>query len=288
MTPRTCYGHTSDGPWEPLEKHLEDVADRARAFADALRAADWGEATLDLPQELRAKLEEILDTTSTDAIALAMKRGAPLWTDDLGLQRLLLELDAGVRTVWTQVVMRAAMDRSRISEETYQQLLGRLLDRGYAFTRLSAAEMVAILRFADWRTDRGPGEALIRMVCEIALMNPHNRFITALLFKGVWSECPRRERSKAIIVSILERIGRERSPEMLASFIYRFRGVRRSAVDRRSWVLGSTGAANEHRSVRRLDPFSDRHGRTLKRFLRSWRSRDGEFKPTRIRYPRKR
>lgn len=43
MTPRTCYGHTSDGPWEPLEHHLEKVADLARSFADALRAPDWGE-----------------------------------------------------------------------------------------------------------------------------------------------------------------------------------------------------------------------------------------------------
>ncbi len=36
-----------------------------------------GEATLDLPNELRARLEELLDHTSTDAVALAIKRGAP-------------------------------------------------------------------------------------------------------------------------------------------------------------------------------------------------------------------
>lgn len=246
-----------------------------------------GEATLDLPKELKEKLEEFLDATSIDAVALAMKRGAPLWTDDLGLQRLLVEFGGGIRTVWTQAVMRAAMDRARISEGTYQQILGRLLDRGYAFTRLSAAEMVAVLRHANWRIDSGPGEALIRVVCGVALMNPHNRFITALFLKGVWMECPQRKRAKAIIVAVLDKIGRERSQTMLAAFIYRFRGLRRTAVDRKSWVMGSAGTEDGERSARyvayTLAPFSDQDGRALKRFLRSWRSRDGEFKPTRIR-----
>ncbi len=246
-----------------------------------------GEATLDLPKELKEKLGEFLDTTSIDAVAFAIKRGAPLWTDDLGLQRLLMEIGASVRTVWTQAVFRAAMDRSRISEETYEQVLGRLLDRGYAFTRLSAAEMVAVLRHANWRTDRGPGQALIRVVCGVALMHPHNRFITALFLKGVWTECPRREWAKAIIVAVLDEIGRERSQTMLAAFIYRFRGIHSTAVDRKSWVVGSAGKEDGGRSARRvrytLDPFSDPDGRALKRFLRSWRSRDGACRPTRAR-----
>lgn len=249
-----------------------------------------GEATLDLSKELREKLEEFLDSTSTDAVALALKRGAPLWTDDLGLQRLLVELGAGVRAVWTQAVFRTAMERSRIGEDTYERVLARLLDRGYAFTRLSAAEMVAVIRHANWQTDRGAGEALIRAVCGAALMNPHNRFITALFIKGVWTECPRREWAKAIIVSILDKIGRERSQTMLAAFIYRFRGLRRTEVDRKSWVVGSAGTKDGSRSARRvrytLDPFSDPDGRALKRFLRSWRSRDGECRPTRSRAQR--
>lgn len=247
-----------------------------------------GEATVDLPKGLRKKLEEFLDATSTDAVALAIKRGAPLWTDDLGLQRLVLELGAGVRTVWTQAVFRAAMDRSRIGEDMYEQILARLLDRGYAFTRLSAAEMVAILRHANWQTDRGAGEALIRAVCGAALINPHNRFITALFIKGVWTECPQREWAKAIIVSVLDKVGRERSKTMLAAFIYRSRGFQRTGLDRKSWVVRSAGTQDAGRSARRVrytfDPFSDDDGRSLKRFLRSWRSRDGEFRPRQTRH----
>lgn len=248
-----------------------------------------GEATLDLPREMREKLQEFLDATSTDAVALALKCGVPLWTDDLGLQRLLLELGASIRTVWTQAVMRVAMDGSRISQNTYEQVLGRLIDHGYAFTRLSAAEMIAILRHADWETNRGPGAALMNVASGAALMNPHNRFITALFIKGVWTECPQQELAKRIIVSILESVGREESKEALAAFIYRFRGVRRAAVDRRSRLLGGAGRKRGHGSAPRVayifDPFSDE--RSLKQFLRSWRSGDGEFKPPRPRRRRK-
>lgn len=250
-----------------------------------------GECVLDLPKELKEKLEKILDTTSADAVAIAIKRGSPLWTDDLGLQQLVVEFGVDVSTVWTQSVMRVAMDRSLISENHYNQILGRLLDCGYEFTRLSADEMVAVLQHANWQVDHGPGEALIRNICEVALMNVHNQFITALFIKDVWTKCPHKKRAKAIIVSILEKIGRRHSQVMLASFIYRFRGIRQTAIDPVSWASGSAGTVDGNRKARRvdytLDPFADRQSRSLKRFLRSWRSRSNEFKPNKTRFGRK-
>jgi tetratricopeptide (TPR) repeat protein len=246
-----------------------------------------GEATLDLSPELREKLNKVLDQTSIDAVAIAMKRGAPLWTDDFGLEQLLVNLGARVRFVWTQAVMRAALERVRISEGIYEQILGRLLDSGYAFTRLSAAEMLAVLRHANWRIEGGSGEALIRVVCDVALMNPHNRFITAMFLKGVWRECPRREWAKAIIVAVLNKIGRARSQTMLAEFIYRFRKLQGTWFDRKSWVMASSGAGVRNRTARHVryafDPFGDPEDRALKRFLRAWRSRDGECTPARSR-----
>lgn len=208
-----------------------------------------------------------------------------MWTDDLGLEQLLESLGVRVRFAWTQAVMRAALARARISQGTYEQVLGRLLDRGYAFTRLSAADMVAVLRDANWRIESGSGEALIRVVCDVALMNPHNRFITAMFLKGLWKECPCRESAKAIIVAVLDKIGRERSQTMLAAFIYRFRKLQGTWFDRKSWVMASSGAGVSNRTARHVryafDPFGDPEDRALKRFLRAWRSRDGECTPAR-------
>jgi HD superfamily phosphohydrolase YqeK len=40
------YAHSLEGEppekWQPLEKHLKNVAERARLFADAFGAGDWG------------------------------------------------------------------------------------------------------------------------------------------------------------------------------------------------------------------------------------------------------
>lgn len=248
-----------------VESSPEEVAaevsriERVIQFVQSHCEVVGGAATLRLPKGLKKKLDEYLDTTSIDAVAIAKDRDATLWTDDLGLQRVLDELGADVSVVWTQAVCRAARDKSRISADRYEQILGRLVDRGYVFTRLSAGEMVAILSQADWQTDRGLGAAIISVVSDVALVNPHNRLIVAIFILGVWTECPRRERAKEIIVSVLDKVGRERSQIMLARFIFRF--------------------PNE----RGLNLFNDHTGRALKRFLRSWRSRDGEFKSRRSR-----
>ncbi|MCA9289322.1 MAG: SIR2 family protein [Phycisphaerales bacterium] len=239
-----------------------------------------GEAALDLPREMRERLAEYLDVTSMDAVAIAISRNAVLWTDDLGLQRVLTELGATNRSVWTQVVFRSALDRSRITPIAYANVLARLIDHGYVFTRFTAEEAVGLLRSVDWKAERGMGEALVRVICESALTNPHNALITGMIFKRVWTDCPRTDRAKAIITSVLARTGGR-----LARWLYRFPGVRVSAVDRRAWVAGSTGTTRGLGAVARMDvnwhPFKDPAGRALKRFLRSWRSRDGECKPER-------
>ncbi|MBW1950860.1 MAG: hypothetical protein JRJ18_15220 [Deltaproteobacteria bacterium] len=40
------YAHSLEGrpaeDWQPLEEHLKNVAEKARLFADAFRAGDWG------------------------------------------------------------------------------------------------------------------------------------------------------------------------------------------------------------------------------------------------------
>jgi CRISPR-associated endonuclease/helicase Cas3 len=43
---RKYYAHTLEGrppsEWQPLEKHLKNVAKMAKGFADRFKAGDWG------------------------------------------------------------------------------------------------------------------------------------------------------------------------------------------------------------------------------------------------------
>jgi tetratricopeptide (TPR) repeat protein len=273
QTPRGLIGLNQEKLffWEPSpEEAAREVAriERVIQFVHSHCQVVGGASTLDLPNELKSKMDTFLDHTAIDAVSLAIKRNAPLWTDDLGLHHLLAEFGANIRTVWTQFVMRVALEHSRISEDTYVRLLARLLHRGYEFTRLSQSEMVAVLNISNWRTDRGPGEALIRVVCRVARMNHFNQIIVALFIKALWSACPRRDQAKKIIVSILEGIGRKQSQNNFAAFIYK-------KLSRLSLM------APNGQPLPNL--FNDHEGRKLKRFLRSWRSRCGEFKPAGVR-----
>jgi tetratricopeptide (TPR) repeat protein/NAD-dependent SIR2 family protein deacetylase len=272
---------------EETAREVEHL-DRVVTFIQAHCEVVGGEATLDLPADLHEKLGEVLDTASIDAVALAVKRGAPLWTDDLGLQQLLPEFDVRVSTVWTQAVIRAAHDSGRLSIDRLHQLQAALLDNGYSFTRLSANDAIGVLRSVKWRIDRGAGKALVQMACDVALMNRHNALIAASLLKKIWGQCPRRADAKHIVLSVIEGVGGGQRSKVFASWICHFRPVRRIVRVHSSPLAeraGVTDATSRPRDVPiAFDPFCDNTGRSLKRFLRAWRSRDGEFRPRAVRF----
>jgi len=229
---------------EVLERVLRFISDHCEVVG--------GEATLDLPADLRKQLQKMLGEAATDAVALSKKRNGILWTDDLGLQVLASQANLGVASVWTQAVLAASRGSGRISAAEYTLYVGRLIERGYGFTRLTARDFTDLVRSTGWRADTPLAVAVIRMAKDVALLNLHNTLIMALAFVLIWQECPRRRLARDLIVAILEGIGRERSGPRLAALIYR------------SHVLPRLGIPRIH---------------TLERMLRSWRSRDGEFRP---------
>lgn len=257
------------------EWSAEDVAHEVGLLESVVRFVDNhcevvdGGPTLDLPSELRKSLEQLIDGTSLDAIALAHHRQSPLWTDDLGLQQLIADLLPAVRTVWTQAVAKAALDVGAFSEQRLTRLHAAMLVHGYAFTRLSADEFTSVLQASQWRVDSLAGEALARVAASVALLNPRNLLIVGLALKKVITQCPQRSHAVSFIERVLFHLGLERAP-MFARRIYRYPRMRR--------MIRVPDAAGGVAPVV-FDYFGDPAGRQLKRLLRSWRSRDGEFRP---------
>lgn len=211
-----------------------------------------GESTLELSVDLRDKIEGLVGDAALDALALAKKNGALLWSDDLGLHALAAELDLGVDGVWTQAVLAHARDSGRLTNKDYVGALANLVRHGYAFTRMSARDIADVLAIANWRSDTALGSAVLRLITTVALLNPHNRMVASAAFLLIWSECPSPAQARTLIAAILDGIGRTRSGPLLAAFVYRGNGLRGSR-----------------------DPSLP----SLKRMLRSWRSRDGAFRP---------
>jgi tetratricopeptide (TPR) repeat protein/predicted nucleic acid-binding protein len=262
-----------------------ELLERVISFIRTECEVAGGEATIDLPQELREKLPELLEQSAIDAVALAARRGCPLWTDDLGLRQLVSELEVGVTGVWTQAVVRGAHARGWIPLEKLHRCHAALLAYGYSLTRLSADDMVGVLDVEGWRMDCRAVRGLVTVVSDVAFLNLHNTLIVALGLKRALERAPRRELARSFIVAVLDTLARDKA-NLLAEFIYRFPGLRRTRWIRElpSNVAGSEQASAAPRAVLiRVDPFRDGTGRSLKRLMRAWRSQDRELRPNRAR-----
>lgn len=222
--------------------------ERVLAFVQEHCEVVGGEATLELPTDLRLQLESLLGASSTDALALAKSRRAILWTDDGGLRTIAGSTDFGVAGVWTQALLGGMWNIGTIQEKNYTDLVGKLLVHRYEFPALNARDVVWLFRNSNWRLRSPLASATVRFLSTTLGMNPENRLITANVFRLIWQNCERRCLARNLIVAVLERVGWHNADSLV------------SAV---------------------MEQFHDKSLRPLRRLLRSWRGRDGEFKPGR-------
>lgn len=264
---------------EQAAKSVEEF-ERIISFVRTHCEVVGGEATLDLPADVRGKLERIMDDASIDAAALAAKRRLPLWTEDLGLEQVLASLDIRVVRVWTQLVMKRATDAGRINGAVMRRTLGRLLECGYQFTRLAADDIADVLEDAGWQLESGAGAGVLRNLKDVAVVDYQNQAIVALAIRQIWLNCPRSMTAKRLIVSILDSIAQRQYATDIASFIYRGRPliILQPPPTRPLVALAGRSRANRYGPyLSDLYPFSHPDIRPLKQFLRSWRSRNGSF-----------
>ncbi len=234
-----------------LEKVLKFVNDSAHCEIVS------GDASLDIPAEDRQSLQKNIGTSSTDAVAIAWKRGLPLWTDDFGLQDVLGPM--GVRRVWTQAVLRAAVEADRLARAEYVRALGTMLHRGYSFLHVTSLDIAEVLESVDYRVDSGAGAATVRFIRGCIDLHPLNPNAVAAVLRTVMDKGAKNFEAKRCILAIVD--GAE---------VREFEGWKQ-------------GLAELLYRGKRLPVMAEQGARPLKHFLRSWRSHDGEFKPGQVR-----
>jgi len=215
-----------------------------------------GEATLHLPTPIRNQLKSDVGDSATDAIALAKQKNAILWSDDFAFRKLAAIPELDIKNTGTQALFHWAAKVDSIQREEYVKVLEALINSNYHFLHFSAIDVVDLLKASAWKLNSYVSTALVRHVTQYALVNIHNMSVTTYLFFLIVKLAPNRGRAREVIGAILNGIGRTRSGPQLASHIYR-------------------------RTSKQLMVNPDY--RSLKRMLRAWRSRDGEFKPPRRR-----
>jgi len=206
-----------------------------------------GQARLSLAASDRELLVNSLGFGTTDAIATAKQLGVPLWTDDYIISsRICAKL--GASRVWTQLVLDSA---EAVLGSAAQKATQKLLLSGYNFTRLNMASVIDIFRRTKWNPKHNDSRQVLAYLGEVGACGGQNAALTQLLLVRLWSQCRNRQKAGAMIVAILEAVGRDAAARMIARPLYRLRG--------------------KPRPVELCNP----HFRSLRRLLRRWRSCGG-------------
>lgn len=208
---------------------------------------------LDLEADTRDVLRRFVGEGSAEAIAIAKSRGALLWTDDLAVTAIGQNQELRVHSVWTQAVLYHARQTKRISAERYTQRLGTMLTAGFRFLRITWWDLYEMIKVQEGNFKSSFGRALAALIVSVGLSNRNNRIITGVALLILWKRDPSGMVAKRTIGSLLDVLAERGEAQRFASAIYRELPIKR---------------------------FGKQHVRPLKQFLRSWRSKDGEFKPS--------
>jgi hypothetical protein len=165
-----------------------------------------GSALAALDQKTREYLTKCVTRDSAECVALAMQRGAPIWTDDLALGELSRELCQTSRA-WTQAVLALLVDRDLLDADAFLTATTKLVACGYTFVAVSAPTVVHACRLADWDRDRSPADAVLDYFAIASIAGDSLGFLLAHSVLLVWRNAPDQEVAIRIILRMLDRVG---------------------------------------------------------------------------------
>jgi len=205
-----------------------------------------GQARLGLVASDRKRLVDSLGFGTTDAIATAKQRGVPLWTDDYPTSaRICAKLK--VSRIWTQPAIECA---GTALGDAVQEAVKKLLFWGYNFTRLATSLAINIFRSAHWNPSHNDSQKVLAYLAKVGASGGKNAAISQSLIVLLWNTCRNRIKARALILAILEAVGRDTAARMIARPLYRLNPAKLPPI-------------------RELcDPYF----RSLRRLLRRWRS----------------
>ncbi len=151
--PQGVIGKNAEGYYmidhDQLDPGIE-LMGRARILVERCQKAP-ANARLEIAQERVEVMHEAFGATSIASALVAKELELPLLTDDLGL-RLLAESELGVRSTWTQALLRHLRMAGRFDEADYRDVARKLAGWGYRFVEINATDLIWILEQADWNS----------------------------------------------------------------------------------------------------------------------------------------
>jgi tetratricopeptide (TPR) repeat protein len=164
------------------------------------------EAVAALSPEKRQSYEKVAGFHNVESMSLARDLNGLLWSDDLVLG-IIASADFGVKTVWTQLVLRCFVASKRLATADFELVSAKLASWGYALTIWNAQTIIAAGERANWSPHDWPFEPCINLISTVGLPIPAKaRIVLDCLMLLRQSGCSELRQS-AVIQSLLSAIG---------------------------------------------------------------------------------
>jgi len=138
---------------------MEESADAVEArVGEQRRFIEWiqqnveleeGMPLADVTREQREKMISLVGRAAAESIAIALSEGFVLWTDDISVAAFAAGT-GGVERVWTDSVFRWASAQGKVSLEAKNELVLKLAQMGYFYTRIDRSVALWSAERAQW------------------------------------------------------------------------------------------------------------------------------------------
>ena len=135
------------------ERHAT-FKEKERSVLESVKVEGTPEV-VDVPPELRTKIEAVFGSNGIEAMVMAGKPGSVLWTDDYAVAAAARE-SFGTRLVWTELVLRHWKERGRIDAATYYGACAKLIGWRYLVVPVSPEVMLAAGDQCGWNPEAFP------------------------------------------------------------------------------------------------------------------------------------
>ena len=163
-------------------------------------------ANIDTPK--RDQLIDYFGQPTAESIAIAANEGCVLWTDDFAVAEVSAS-EVAVRRVWSQALFEQFVATGAMSPDILRDLSLRLIELGYAFTRLTPEIGIEAARQSKWDPKQAPLSSVAKWFCTSGVKPEGAVGLMAAILVGVWREAPivnqREEVTKGIAEQVAQR-----------------------------------------------------------------------------------
>jgi len=145
---------------------------------------------------------KIVTPSSLEAVAAAVKRDVPLWSDDQVGYELFFGKFAFER-VWTQAVLSWAADHSYMNKNDVNSLTAHLLRLGYQFTSISPLMVFDVCEQALWQVVDPNLAAVLAEFADPAWSTDLAIAVVLSTLAGIWRQAPAAEHASDITRRLL-------------------------------------------------------------------------------------